>query len=586
MRAETRCGNEKTLVNDRGRAHPRVSFFAGEISKWLKGVDCKSIRFSVRGFESLSHHHFLDLFPAFPPAEFALCGRFSVQVAGARERGACRSLTATVPRRIFCPPMEEFSAATAALRAALGENVVRTDAESRFAASFDNTKISFLPEAVVFPRDEADIAEMLRRANAARVPVTVRGAGTGTTGAPAPICGGWVISLAHWTALEIDAASLTATVQPGVITQKISDAAAEVGLFYPPDPASVKHCSIGGNIATNAGGLHAAKYGVTRDYVLALEGFLPTGEKVRWGGAVKKYVSGYNLRDLWIGSEGMLGIVTKAVLRLAPLPQARHTFLCAFPSDADALRAAQLLPDTRVVPSVCEFLDTLSVVGAERLSGKHFFEKASAVLLVEVDGDAQSVPEQAARVRNWARGNASEFRETSDADEAESLWEVRRVCSQAMFLIADSKLNEDVVVPAKNFIPLLDSMRRITAETGLETPIFGHAADGNLHVHVMYHRLDVRERTLAQVAIRRVMETVVALGGVITGEHGIGLAKSPFLAIQHSPAEIAAMRAVKRALDPNNILGRGKMFEPFNIWDCEPVQVVLPWDKPPPKSGA
>lgn len=483
----------------------------------------------------------------------------------------------------FRPPMEDFSAATAALRAALGENVVRTDSQSRFAASFDNTKISFLPDAVVFPRDESDIAETLRRANAERVPVTVRGAGTGTTGAAAPICGGWVVSFAHWNSLEIDPAALTATVQPGVITQKISDAAAEFGLFYPPDPASVKHCTIGGNIATNAGGLHAAKYGVTRDYVLALEGFLPTGEKVRWGGAVKKYVSGYNLRDLWIGSEGMLGIVTKAVLRLAPLPQARHTFLCAFPSDADALRAAQTLLSSRVVPAVCEFLDALSVAGAERLADKHFFEKPSAVLLVEVDGDAQSVPAQAERVRSWARGNASEFRETADASEAESLWEVRRICSQAMFLIADSKLNEDIVVPAKSFVPLLDAMRKITEETGLATPIFGHVADGNLHVHVMYHRGDVRERSAAQVAIRSVMETVVALGGVITGEHGIGLAKSPFLAIQHSSAEIAAMRAVKRALDPNNILGRGKMFEAFNIWDCEPVKVALPWDKTPPK---
>lgn len=477
------------------------------------------------------------------------------------------------------PRMKKFFVATESLKNMLGPEIVRTDAEACFAASFDNTKLSFLPEAVIFPRNESDVETVLREANKNGVPVCVRGAGTGTTAAAAPVCGGWVISFAEWTHLEIDADAGTATVQPGVVTQKINDAAASHGLFYPPDPASVKHCTIGGNIATNAGGLHAAKYGVTRDYVLALEGFLPTGEKVRWGGAVKKYVSGYNLRDLWIGSEGMLGVITRATLRLVPRPEAKHTFLCAFADDTSALRAAQHLSRERIVPSVCEFLDTLSVDCAERYSGKKFFEKTSAVLLVEVDGDRESVPAQAEHVRAWARSRATAFRETADADEAEALWEVRRICSQSMFLLADSKLNEDVAVPAKNFVPLLEAMRKVTEETGLATPIFGHAADGNLHVHVMFHRDNGREREAAQVAIRRVMETVVALEGVITGEHGIGLAKSPFFAIQHSPAEIAAMRAVKKALDPNDILGRGKMFTPFNVWDCAPVDVRLPWDK-------
>lgn len=475
--------------------------------------------------------------------------------------------------------MRKFTEATAILKKELGDNVVRTDAEACFAASFDNTKLSFLPEAVIFPKDESDLASALRLANKNDVPVTVRGAGTGTTGAAAPVCGGWVISLAHWTELKIDADAGIAIVQPGVITQKINDEAAKCGLFYPPDPASVKHCTIGGNIATNAGGLHAAKYGVTRDYVLALEGFLPTGEKVRWGAPVKKYVSGYNLRDLWVGSEGMLGVITQATLRLVPKPEAKHTFLCAFSDDEAALLAAQELIKARIVPSVCEFLDTLSVSCAQRYSGKCFFEKKSAVLLVEVDGDALSVPAQAERVRNWARSRATDFRETAEAEEAESLWEVRRICSQSMFLIADSKLNEDIAVPAKNFVPLLKTLRKITDETGLATPVFGHAADGNLHVHVMFNRNEAREREAAQTAIRRVMETVVSLDGVITGEHGIGLAKSPFLEIQHSPGEISAMLAVKKALDPNNILGRGKMFSPFNVWDYVPVNVKLPWDK-------
>lgn len=476
--------------------------------------------------------------------------------------------------------MNTFPHATEALKNALGNDAVRTDSESLFAASFDSTKLSFLPEAVVFPREDADIATTLKLANAYNVPVTVRGAGSGTTGAATPVCGGWVISLAHWTECKIDPEASLAIVRPGVITQKISDAAREYGLFYPPDPASVKHCTIGGNIATNAGGLRAAKYGVTRDYVVALEGFLPTGEKVRWGGNVKKFVSGYNLRDLWVGSEGTLGIVTQATLRLLPLPGARHTFLCMFGDDTAGLRAAQALLRERVNPSVLEFMDALSVRCAleekgEKLAG---IVRGDSVLLVETDDSRDGPASPVERVRAWAKKHARAFRETACPEEAENLWEIRRACSPAMFRLADSKLNEDVVVPLENYIPLFDAMRAVTRETGLQTPIFGHAADGNFHVHVMYNRRDSRERELAKTAIEKVMKAVVNLGGVITGEHGIGLAKSPFLPLQHTQAEISAMRAIKCALDPKNILGRGKIFEPFNVWAYEPVAIRMPWE--------
>lgn len=480
----------------------------------------------------------------------------------------------------FVHLMKRFSVATEALKNALGDRAVRTDAEALFAVSFDNTKLSFLPEAVVFPQDENDVEKTLKLANEYDVPVTVRGAGSGTTGAAVPVCGGWVISLAHWTKCEIDTDAALAIVQPGVVTQTISDAAREHGLFYPPDPASVKHCTIGGNIATNAGGLRAAKYGVTRDYVVALEGFLPTGEKVRWGGNVRKFVSGYNLRDLWIGAEGTLGIVTQATLRLVPIPEARHTFLCMFEDDASGLRAAQALLRERINPSVLEFMDALSVRCALEEKGESFSGIASgdSVLLVEADGSRAEVESGIERIRAWASSHAKSFRETDVPAEAEKLWEIRRACSPAMFRIADAKLNEDIVVPLENYLPLFDAMREVTRETGLQTPIFGHAADGNFHVHIMYNRENPRECELAQKAIEKVMKAVVDLGGAITGEHGIGLAKSPFLALQHSPAEIAAMRAVKQALDPKNILGRGKIFEPFNVWEHKPVAVKMPWE--------
>jgi glycolate oxidase len=349
----------------------------------------------------------------------------------------------------------------------------------------------------------------------------------------------------------------------------------------------VKHCSIGGNIATNAGGLRAAKYGVVRDHVYALEGFLPTGEKVRWGAPLRKFVSGLNLRDLWIGSEGTLGVITKATLKLSALPAARRTFLLAFRTDEAALEAAIDLISLRVNPSVLEFLDVQTVAATEKRRGKRVFTDAElggsaethAALLVEIDGHPAALADDAVKVVAWAKRHAVAFRAPEDPAEAEALWELRRTCSQAMFALGDAKLNEDVVVPIRSYVALLRFTREIRDRFGLATPTFGHAADGNFHVHIMYDRFNPEHCRKAEQAIREVMEKVVELGGAITGEHGIGLAKSPFLSLQHTPAEIAAMRAIKHALDPNGILAPGQIFEPFNVWEHRPIKVTLPWDK-------
>ncbi|MDR2863441.1 MAG: FAD-binding protein [Puniceicoccales bacterium] len=481
-----------------------------------------------------------------------------------------------------------FFEATRLLAATLGAGQVRTDEASRFSASFDNTRLSFMPDAVVLPQNEADIAATLRLANAHGVPVTVRGAGSGSAGASAPLRGGWVLHLAHWTRIEINAPASMAIVQPGAITAAVDAAAAAHGLFYPPDPSSVKYCSIGGNIATNAGGLRAAKYGVCRDYVLGLEGFLPTGEFVRWGGPVRKYVSGYNIKDLWIGSEGTLGVITKAILKLVPRPQARHTFLLAFDCDEAALDAATTLLAGHSTPSVLEFLDTQTVTCAERKNGFPVFPPEAlgssatvtpSVLLVEVDGHPAVVAEETARVREWAAKCARAFLDTDDAVGAEKLWNVRRTCSQAMFQLGNAKLNEDIVVPLEGYVPLIRFTREIKARTGLATPTFGHAADGNFHIHIMYNRDDPAQCRQAEEGILLMMKKVVELGGAITGEHGIGITKSPFLRLQHTEAEVAAMLAIKHALDPNGILAPGQIFEVTNVWEHRPVQVTLPWDK-------
>ena len=465
------------------------------------------------------------------------------------------------------------------LKKLLGPSV-RTDRESCFAASYDSAKLSFLPEAVIFPKDEEAIGNVLALANQHRVPITTRGGGTAATGAASPVKGGWVIDLHDWQAIEINSVAGYATVQPGVKVAEVQEAAERNGWFYPPDPSSFRYATIGGTIATNAGGLRAAKYGVTRDHIYALEGFLPTGERVNWGLPVKKFASGYNIRDLWIGSEGTLGIVTKAVLKLIPRPPVRKTFLVHFSSNRSALEAAKALLGMRLVPAILEFLDTQSLECVHRRFGfgNLPIEVGGALLLVEVDGIQEVVAGEADNIRRWAASHALDFQEAKDREEAEALWEIRRRCSPAMFECGDTKLNEDIVVPLESYTALIDFVHELHKTTGLATPTFGHAADGNFHVHLMFHRDNDDERKRAQEGLQALMEKVVSLGGAISGEHGIGLAKSAFFELQHRPAEIATMRAIKRTFDPNNILNPGKIFEPFPVWECTPADVHFPWD--------
>ncbi len=475
--------------------------------------------------------------------------------------------------------MKSFPAATRLLRRRLGARVVRTDDVALGAASFDASKLPFPPEAVVFPRDNADVATVLALANARRVPVTVRGRGTSLTGSAAPRRGGWVVDLLGWNRIRIDEEAGLAQVQAGAKVADIQRAAEARGWFYPPDPSSREYCTIGGNIACNAGGMHGAKYGVTRDFVVALKGFLPTGEYVEWGRPTKKFSAGFNLRDLWIGSEGMLGVVTEATLKLIPRPAARWTLLAAFRNEAAAFRSVRALFAQRLQPAICEFLDRHAVLCVERKGGTGFqpvmgrshglearaTKNASGkpIVLLEFAGTPSEVRGQQRAVLAWARSQATTFRAARTRAEAEALWSLRRSCSGAMFALGDSKLNEDVVVPMGNYVKFARFLNSLRRESGLSIPVFGHLGDGNLHVNIMYHRANPSECRAAEKAVQRLMETVVALGGAISGEHGIGLAKSPFLRLQHSPAQVRAMQAVKRALDPNGILNPGKMFEVF-----------------------
>jgi glycolate oxidase len=326
--------------------------------------------------------------------------------------------------------------------------------------------------------------------------------------------------------------------------------------------------------------MRCVKYGVTRDYVLGLEGFFANGEPFRLGLPLKKYVSGLNLRDLMIGSEGTLGVITGIDLRLIPKPEKRWTAMFAFKSEAAALEAVVALLKEGISPSILEFLDRQSVACAENYTGRPVFadQPGSSILLIELDGLAAEVRAQRKRLLAFMDGCAKGVREARREADAEKLWQVRRTCSQSMFWLADTKLNEDVVVPLEKQAELIRYTLALKKEIGLATPTFGHAGDGNLHVHIMYNRGNKRDARNAKAGIQKLMQKVVDLGGVITGEHGIGLAKAPFMKMQHSAAEIAAMRSVKEALDPKGILNPGKIFEPFEVWDHEPIEMQLPWD--------
>jgi glycolate oxidase len=459
--------------------------------------------------------------------------------------------------------------------------ISHTDTETIYRYSFDGLKISFLPEVVIIPDTENEIKPVLEIANEGKVPVTVRGSGSTLTGAATPVKGGWVIDLSRLNQIHIDPLHRMANVGCGAVVRDIQEAAFAQNLFYPPDPSSDKWCTIGGNIACNAGGLRCVKYGVTRDYIVSLRGYLPTGEFVEWAKPVRKFAVAYNIRDLWIGSEGTLGIITSATLKLIPKPTHKRTLLCGFHSERRALESILSLLSGGVTPSIMEFIDSLSVQGAEQTNDKSFFEDLPnpCVILIELDGDQAQVDRDYDKVTVWAQQHADTVRLAATDEEAESLWEVRRTCSSAMFRLGNSKLNEDVVVPLVQMPKLIEYIELLRKEYLVPVAVFGHAGDGNLHVNIMYNSADEEMAEKAQACLYRLMEKVVVLNGAISGEHGIGLAKSKFLDLQYQPAQIDLLKRLKAVFDPNGIMNPGKIFDSFSPWDYPRVSHQFPWDK-------
>jgi glycolate oxidase len=450
------------------------------------------------------------------------------------------------------------------LESAIGAEHIRTDDQARVAYGTDALKRGHPADIVVFPGNTAEVSAVVRLCAEHRIPMVPRGGGTGYTGGSVPTRGGVVISLERMNRiLEIDEANLIAIVEPNVITGDLQDAVEKLGLFYPPDPASLRQSVIGGNVAECAGGPRAFKYGTTKQYVLGLEAVLPTGEIVETGGKVVKNVVGYDLTHLLVGSEGTLAIITRIILRLVPKPLAQATLRGTFPSVDAAVAAVGEIIRERVVPAAIELIDGASLEAVARYLQVRSLapEGTAAILLVEVDGIPAAVVEEATRVeRALVAAGATEVLHARDAAERQELWRVRRELSMSLKMVAGLKFNHDVVVPKARIPELFALVQRIAGEYRLRIPCFGHAGDGNIHVNIMVDPTDADEIARAHDAERRLFEGVVAMEGSISGEHGIGFAKAPFISLELAPDEIALMKRVKAAFDPHGLLNPGKIF--------------------------
>ena len=451
------------------------------------------------------------------------------------------------------------------LRQLLTSDAVADDADTLTAHSGDKWFAAESPEVVVFARSTSDVSRLLCFANERRIPVTARGAGFGYVGGCVPAKKGIALSLMHMNRIkEINFADSVAIVEPGVITADLKAAVRTQKLFYPPDPASMKDCSIGGNIATNAGGPRCLKYGVTRNYVIGLEVVLANGEGLRTGGRVHKNKTGFDLIGLFVGSEGMLGVVTEITLRLLPWPPARATISAAFATMPDAAAAVQEIFANGFLPSSLEIADSFTLEAARKDLGQALVPPGNAHLLVDLDGQEESVRSEANAIRKFIAARKPNALELATGEEdCEKLWTLRRQFSNSLRATGLTKLNEDVVVPRSRIVDLIEFSERLSAESGFPIACFGHAGDGNIHINIMADRYNreaaVREKV--ERALDALFTQILAWGGVITGEHGIGLAKKRWWPDATSEPVREIHRKLKKILDPSDILNPGKFVD-------------------------
>ena len=445
----------------------------------------------------------------------------------------------------------------------VGANNFLDSPEDKLCYSYDGTPIfQHLPEAIIFPESEGQISEVVKLANHEKFNIVPRGSGTGLSGGSIPVENSVVIVMTRWNKiLEIDTKNLTATVQPGAVTAKLQKEVENIGLFYPPDPASMNVCTIGGNVANNAGGLHGLKYGVTKNYILGIEMILPNGELLKTGGKNMKDVAGYNLRDFIVGSEGTLGIITKVLLKLIPYPSNSVTILTYFDKLIDSANSVSEIIAAHITPSMLEFLDNTTINCIEDYTHIGLPRQSEAILLIEVDGRGNIVQEDAETVKNiLKKNNASLVKVAGNAEEALKLKTARRSAFSALARRRPTTILEDVTVPRSELPIMIEKVAEAALRFDLTFGNFGHAGDGNLHPTCLTDERDYQEINRAHKAFEFIFNEAIKLGGTITGEHGTGLSKKQFLELVAGSPGLDMMKKIKSVMDENNIMNPGKIF--------------------------
>ncbi|HWP82068.1 MAG TPA: FAD-linked oxidase C-terminal domain-containing protein [Bacteroidota bacterium] len=451
----------------------------------------------------------------------------------------------------------------AKLKEILGRENVLDSVEDRITYSYDGTPLlQRLPDAILIPQRVDHISRVLKLANEEGFAVVPRGSGSGLSGGSIPVENSVVLLMSKWNRiLEIDERNLTAWVEPGVITAQLHQAVENRGLFYPPDPGSSSICTIGGNVAENAGGLRGLKYGVTKNYVLGLEVVLPNGDLLQTGGKSMKDVAGYNLRDVLVGSEGTLGIFTKILVKLIPKPETSRTMLAFFPSLGDLGESVSDIIASKITPAALEFLDNTTIRCVEEYAKLGLPTNVDALLLVEVDGRDSVVEDDAERIiAICKRHSAESLIVAKDEKEAIRLRTARKAAFSSLARVRPTTILEDATVPPSEVPEMLERIRQIAANLNLTFGIFGHAGDGNLHPTCLTDERNADEISRATKGFEEIFGTALKLGGTITGEHGVGLAKKNFFERNTSSAGLEMMRSLKNVLDPNSVLNPGKIF--------------------------
>lgn len=439
---------------------------------------------------------------------------------------------------------------------------VLTEKVDLYSYSYDASFGTYLPEAVVQPMETEEVASIMKFANKYEIPVYPRGQGTSLSGGPLPVKGGIVLDLSKWnTLLDINPEDMLAVVSPGVTASAINNAALKHGLIYPPDPSSSNIATIGGNLAENSGGPKGLKYGVTKDYVLGLEVVTPEGEIINTGGRTVKNVTGYDLTKLIVGSEGTLGIITKAILRLYPKPQATKTLMALFDDIIDSGRAISKILSSGIIPAKMEIMDKASIEAVEAYEPSGLPTDVEALILIELDGHPAAISEEMEVVEVVCKSNnAREVRIAQTIKEADQLWKARKLVSPAIVRKKPTKISEDATVPRSKIPDMFKRLNEIREKYQVDLVVFGHAGDGNLHPNIIADKRDKEEMRRVEQAVEEIFAAAIELGGTLSGEHGIGTLKAPFMEMELGVAGVDMMKRIKKAWDPKDVLNPGKIF--------------------------